>query len=400
MDKNNNKINEILLVYSHLNTGGIETLIVRMVKWLARNNYNVTLFLYQDRGHLLSEIEELDNLNVIVNNKSSKLIKHINIFFLINKYLKNKDFDLVYSFTPFSLLLSYLFKTKTRLSGVYHPLEYHNNYRKDIINSLYKVDANFADNLISMNTAVKESTEKHLEEKLNEYIFPIPINISKNNKILGSQKSKKLISIGRIVDFKTYNFYMVDVMEKLVDKYPDLTYHIYGYGSEENKLIKKIENSSVKGNIFFHGRIDYNKISEVLKESFCFIGMGTSLLESCSFGVPGITAIINDKKRITPGFFHSLPGYILGSESVYKKEFLIEEKIEEILKMDSKDYNKICQKSKEKAYKFDIDNVMNKFMNYTISCQEKDEINNEKKINFLKYFYLKLERKIKKSLLK
>ncbi|TDP11585.1 glycosyltransferase [Halanaerobium congolense] len=386
------EIKDILLVYPHLNTGGIETLIVRMVKWLSKNNYNVTLFL-QKGGHLLNEIQGLDNINIIIYEKPSRFIRYANMYFLINKYFKNKKFDLVYSFTPSSFLLSYLVSANIRLSGVYHPLAYDKS-RKSIVQSLYKVDANFSKKLIFMNKSVKNNTEKFLEKDLTDFIFPIPINIDNNNKLFGSINSKKIVSIGRITYFKTYNFYMIDVMEELVKKYPDYTYHIYGYGEDEEELKQKINNSLAKENIFFHGRISYNKIPNILNDCFAFVGMGTSLIESCSYGIPGITALVNDRNAETYGFFNKLPGYVVGSDIDGMKKYKVINKLEELINMNEEKYKSICISSKEKANEFDINNVMQKFMNDISSySKSKDSNGDYKKLNYFKYIYFCFRKK-------
>jgi len=291
--KNNINIKRILLIYGKLNTGGIEILIIRMIKWLCSNGYFVTLFLTDGQGELIDKLEGIDNLIILANDKYSahsksrlnkmilslpnKFFYELKIFYIYYLYFKNEKYDLIYSFNPETFIISYLFDGEKYLSGVYHPKTYYRKHRQKIIKYLDRLDHNYQNKIVFMNESVKYHTEKYFNSKLNGFIFPLPIAINETDRPIKEHfdfvryESNKIISIGRIVDFKTYNFYMIDIMESLHKEYPKIEYHIYGFGPLENQLIEKISNSSSRNVIFFHGGVKHNKMKDVLKDCFCFI---------------------------------------------------------------------------------------------------------------------------------
>ena len=169
-----------------------------------------------------------------------------------------------------------------------------------------------------MNESVKYNTEKYFHKKLKGGIFPLPVEILKKKEIIKGESdykgyySRKIISIARIVEFRPYIFYMVDIIESLVKDYPEIEYHIYGFGPLKEKLIAKINNSRCKKNIICHGKLKYSDMGNVLKDCFCFVGGGTSLIEACLFEIPGIVAISYDTEAKSDGFFYELPKYECG----------------------------------------------------------------------------------------
>jgi len=411
-EKNNNinGIKKILLVYSKLSTGGIETLIVRMIKWFCRNGYLVTLFLYGGEGELIKYLENLKNLTIVVNdhnsiyNKSilsrvllrlpSRLFCELQISYLHKKYLKNQKYDLIYSFNPESFIISYLFDGEIYLSGVYHPKVYYKESRQSIIKYLRSLDKDFTDKIIFMNESIKYNTEKHFHKKLKGGFFPLPVEIPERREILKGESeykryySNKIISIGRIVDFKTYNFYMVDIMKSLIKEYPEIEYHIYGFGPLKEKLIERIDKSDCKKNIFYHGKLNYSDMDNVLKDCFCFIGMGTSLIEACLFGIPGITAILHDAEAKSHGFLYELPKYECGGLKDNKNaKYKVERLIRGLLNMSEDEYKLISQKCRSKAEEFDIENIMLDFMEYINTLKRQPKI---KKASCMKLFILRL----------
>lgn len=409
--KNNiNGIKNILLVYGNLDTGGIETLIIRTIKWFCKNNYLVTLFLYNREGDLIKYLRNLKRLKIIVYdynsvyNKSflsknilklpSKFFYELQISYLDKRYLRSNKYDLIYSFDPYSFLISYLFNGKISLSGVYHPKAYYIGSNKRYEKYLGSHDKDFTDKLMFMSESVKHNIEKYFHKKLKGGIFPLPVKIPKRREVLKGElnykrfSSKKIISIGRIVDFKIYNFYMVDIIESLVKDYPEIEYHIYGYGALQNKLLEKIDKSTAKKNIFFHGKLNYSNMCDVLKDCFCFVGMGTSLIEACLFEIPGITAIAYDNKFKSHGFLYELPKYECGGLKDNKNpKYKVERLIRGLLNMPKDKYKLISQKCKTKAEEFDIENIMTDFMEYVNSLKEQPKI---KRASYIKLFILRL----------
>ncbi|MGI2327670.1 glycosyltransferase [Planococcus sp. YIM B11945] len=356
-------IKSIALIHRNMEYGGIETLIVRMVKWLCDNEFDVTLFLFSKGGPLLEQLEGVPNLKIVA--YENKLDSRFNSRFmtkLVSMKFKDK-FDFIYSFSPTSFLLSYMLPGNNRLSGVYHPETYHKDYMESLKRTLKLLDKDYYSKLVFMTPSVKIKTAERFKEPLNDYIFPLPIDLYEVEDNYGNYKSRRIVSIGRLTDFKTYNFYMVDIMERLIQVDPTFTYHIYGYGEDEEKLRERVNASSAKDHIFLHGKLKYEDIGKVMKDTFCFVGMGSSLIEACGYGVPGIAAKINDWDAITEGYFHQLPAYECGD--TFRDEFnvyKVEDLILQLMINPKEKYDQIANQCKEKIKEFESDSVMENFI--------------------------------------
>lgn len=338
-------------------------LVVRMVKWLSARGYNVTLFLFSSGGPLLRQLETVKGVTIIVDEDTTD--PSVNMW-LVTKMLRTRfedKFDLVYSFGPKSFLLSYLLPASKRLSGVYHPESYKQERTEKVIKTLKLIDPKFHTRLLFMNPSIQKMTEKAIGEPLNNSIFPMPLDFCSNSETQGNFESRRIVSIGRLAHFRTYNYYMIDIMEELIQLDPKFTYHIYGSGQDEDDLREKIANSPARDHIVMHG--DFATIGDkkrALQDTFCFVGMGVPLIEAAGCGIPGITAKINDPFGLTEGFLHQLPPYESGdSFSADSELFSVQTQIEKLLSSET-EYRKMSKRDRIKAREFESDHVMENFI--------------------------------------
>ncbi len=356
------RIKSIALVHKNMKPGGIETLIVRMAQWLSAHDYEVTLFLYSSGGPMLRHLESVKGVTIIVDEDTSD--PSINMWMATRMVRKRWDqkFDLVYSFDPHAFLMSYLLPAKKRLSGVYHPESYSSKGLLNVPKTLKLIDRTFYKKLLFMNPAIKNRTEKAIGEPLGNKIFPLPLDFLESTKTLGNHQSRRIVSIGLLAQFRTYNYYMVDVMEKLIQIDPEFTYHIYGTGQGEESLRKKIADSPARAHIFMHGKITNREKKYALQNTFCFVGTGVPLIEAAGSGIPAIVSKINDLSGLTEGYLHELPPFESGdSFSLQKDLFTVENRIEHLLESEI-EYRKISQIGRLKANEFESDHVMENFI--------------------------------------
>src|SRR5690606_32408125 len=133
-------------------------------------------------------------------------------------------------------LLSYLLPATKRMSGVYHPESYKQERMGGIVKTLKLIDPNFYKNLLFMNPSIKKMTEEAIGAPLDNAIFPMPLDFCGPTNSLCNFKSRRIVSIGQLAHFRTYNYYMVHIMEKLIKIDSEFTYHIYGAGQGEDDL--------------------------------------------------------------------------------------------------------------------------------------------------------------------
>jgi len=50
-------------------------------------------------------------------------------------------------------------------------------------------------------------------------------------------------------------------------------------------------------------KLDYEKFYDVLEDAFMFVGVGTTIIEVSSIGVPSLQACVSEKRQVTYVFF-------------------------------------------------------------------------------------------------
>ncbi|QMT16771.1 glycosyltransferase [Planococcus maritimus] len=358
-DKANGQVRKIALIHKHMKAGGVEALIVRMARWLSENDYQVSVYLYSSGGPLLKHLQQIKGINIIVRDNGKEPPLALSV---LNQLVRSEKYDLAYSFSPSSLLLSYALPAHVRLSGVYQPELYRLERNKKLIRALKTFDKEFHQKLVFMNPTVRRYTARALEIEVPEQFMPPPIEQAAPEQDYGSPHSRRIVSVGAIQAFTTHYAQVIELMEELIQIDPEFTYHIYGSGPDEARLRKSIRESEAKDHIFLHAMPHAGRLEEVLHDSFCFIGSGAVMIQACSFGIPGITSRANDAEALSEGYFHQLPPYEVG-ESYWEapETYEIGELVKNLLVSENA-YRKVAGRCKDKARQFEIDVVMHRFM--------------------------------------
>lgn len=353
------RIRKIALVHKHMKAGGIEALIVRMARWLATNGYSVTIYLYSNGGPLLRHLQQIDGLKVIVRDNGKEPPVDLAV---LNRLMRAEKYDLVYSFSPSGLLLSYAIPAHVRLSGVYQPETYKLERNRKMVRAIRTFDKNFHHKLVFMNPTVRRYTARALSAEMPEQFMPPPIEQGPEDLQLGSPHSRRIVSVGAIQQFSTHYAQVIELMEELIQIDPEFTYHIFGEGPDEARLLKSINESEAKDHIFLHSMPRSGMIKDVLADSFCFIGSGAIMIQACGSGIPGITSRTNDADALSEGYFYQLPPHEIG-ESFWEsaETYEIGELVKNLLVSENV-YRKAAERCKQKARKFEIDRVMWDFL--------------------------------------
>src|SRR5690606_9898442 len=81
-----------------------------------------------------------------------------------------------------------------------------------------------------------------------------------------------VVSVGRLVDFKKYNHWMIKLVSEMKDAAIDLQYHIYGDGPLEQSLRNFAVQLGVEGQVHFHGVLNYSDFDTTVAEFDVFVG--------------------------------------------------------------------------------------------------------------------------------
>ena len=141
-------------------------------------------------------------------------------------------------------------------------------------------------------------------------IVPIGIVKSSDAERVGNNfLTKKIVSIGNLNEFKTYNRHVISLMPELVKLDDSFRYVIYGSGSSEKTLKRQVQELGVEDYVLFKGSIPYTELKNVLSDTFLFVGSGTAIIEASSIGVPSVIGIESLNTADTYGFFYETIGY-------------------------------------------------------------------------------------------
>lgn len=386
---------KLVLILGTLTMGGIQTYLIRLSDELI-DKYDIT-FIFLTRKcneDLLSILNKNVQILYLDDFLFSRFLKKINIsainhmlkidFMKLKKVLKN--IDILHSVDSESNIVGYeLSKYYNCIftSSAYHPKEYvWNNefYFRKIQRNLYKELP--CNNIFYFNDKIRIENEKSLGRNVNVNIIPLGLNLDRYKRQKSSYKSNKIVSIGRLTYFKSYNknfIKSIDIINKELKT--NLEYHIYGDGILKAEL-KKIAMKQ-KSKIYFHGEIDYSKFPEVLENSYAFIGEGLALIEAASAGIPAIVGY-DSAENGCYGFFTQLKGYESGQKIPGQQIFDYLSIFKELSNINEHEYNELSQKMMKKAEKFNIKNTSKLMIDFF-----ENTINNNYfiKINYNRYFY-------------
>ncbi|MDA5192503.1 glycosyltransferase family 4 protein [Govanella unica] len=340
-----------ILMVNDLQIGGVETLIVRFSEFLKANGHEVTVYIIF--GKYDKELLE-----------RAKLFADVRIFnrkpyFIFGEIEELKKFDVIMNFGIHGFFHSLQIKGQEKaknIIGIYSSMEYawvskRKGYRQLFLEKI--LQSINSSNIISMSKEFLISHEKNIGVNwVGAKVIPIPLDVDKYKNLVRIEKRNKIISIGRLENFKTYIPQMIDIISELLRKGNDVEFHIYGDGELRSDIENKIKVKKLGNHIFMHGSVPYSKLSSVLSDAYIFIGMGTSLIEAAACGVPSIIAMERNEKPESIGFFHLHNDMNIGERNYDRPTKNISEIISDSLLWDDGTYEIASRESREKAARF------------------------------------------------
>jgi hypothetical protein len=200
---------------------------------------------------------------------------------------------------------------------VLHPQEFMMKEEKRHVHYLNRLLALLVgpSRLVFMNGQCRESHSAFFSRDLSaNAIVPVPID-RREARWTGHQESGalRIVAVGRIVDFKAYNFTLPRILTDLNHKGYKVTCDIFGYGAEEPKLVRTIQDAGAGHIVKFKGPIALEDFDSIVPNHDVFIGMGTAAVQAAQLGVPTILAIADDGNG-AHGFIHEAPFGNLGEQ--------------------------------------------------------------------------------------
>ncbi|HPQ09068.1 MAG TPA: glycosyltransferase family 4 protein [Bacteroidia bacterium] len=208
--------------------------------------------------------------------KCKKQFKKIDIFHL----------HVSYPFAVFTYLLELLNIKKWILSEHWSGYTFKDNsFNK--LNSLLKFLLTKRLNRFQKISVISNYLKVEMQKRFHfsdEKIIIIP-NVLKVPEFIPEKKLNsnkfKLLTISNLVNYPKNISFLIKMISELSKEYPDIILNVYGDGKDREKLMELAEKlGSLNKNIFFKGKIDNDKISDVYFNHHAFILL--SLFETFS----------------------------------------------------------------------------------------------------------------------
>jgi glycosyltransferase involved in cell wall biosynthesis len=361
---------KILLLNNCKEMNGTHSVIYRLCKQLSLDGQEV--YIYHFGGRASRFIPDILHY-----------VKVIYLKDLIFKRAKKININVIFTPTLNTFLLATYLKDKffndaKILMGIYHPrqLLHRGCDTKAIVRVVDNIIGNIDKrNIMFMSEVVKRAHEEIFNISFSESeILPVPMD-SVVFRERAMPKIKKIVSIGRLVDFKKYPYHVIEVIAELWQEGIEYYYDIYGEGEFSIELQALIDKLNVAPYVKLRGSISFDKINEVLKDAYLFIGMGTSIIQACSYGVPSFVAYDSYSldEASTYGFYHDITGYEVGEIREDLTRVLLIDSLRSAAQLTPEEYTQLVHKAYQKADLFSSDKVTQKFyqiVNHASSTQK------------------------------
>lgn len=168
-----------------------------------------------------------------------------------------------------------------------------------------------ASNVIFFNESSRDNYDIYFKDQSYMNAPVLPIGIAMDQPPIPPPKTlgQRIVSIGNLTGFKTYNRHMIGVVAALRKRFPDIQYDIYGVGPAASELTGLIERMGVRGQVTLRGALEYGRLREVVAGCDLFVGSGTALVEAAALGRPALIGIESVQEPETYGYLSNARGY-------------------------------------------------------------------------------------------
>jgi len=363
---------KLLFIKDEFGLGGVETLIMRLSELLVRDGHNVCVLTsepYPGSLDVLPKSVQVIALGINYNRAYGSFVSKSGL-----KAVASFSPDIVFStsFRDFWVACDIAARLRTNpkvLVGVYVDKEYcpvRSRWSLGIGTHLvrYAFDRCIPDeSKLFMSRTVRRNHERSYNRSMScSSVCVLPIDVLKYRLVARNPCRTRIVSVGRLVDFKTYNLYMLDVVRSLREAGIPVTWDVYGTGPLLKEMQRKALRWGLCDSVLFHGAIPYEQFGDIMCSAGVFVGMGTALLEAAACGVPSIVAVPHEVEGRTYGWVYDLPLGNVGEWQDTSPTQMISNLIENLIGMTEFEYSKECKKSQDYVRIYDQHAVYNDFL--------------------------------------
>lgn len=357
---------KLLIVNLHLDIGGVETLLTRLIPIFKEKGIEVTLLL----------IRRKCNPELMAKLDGSCTIRFLDELFPFSKKKINdrlgEKFDLVFCTISYALIIGgWLVKRAGLGYPKFVPAVFQTQiYCEDSDAYYWRLTRHLVAKEIAPGSMIfgnSASRDIHAQKLGVDYsksaVVRLFVDVDKYQfKYRQDIPRKKIVSIGKVISYKTYNFTMLDVMSSLLREGHEVEWHVYGDGPQLAELAETVKQRKLEGQVVLHGALPYSKFESVLADAFLFVGSGTSLIEAAACGVPSLTTIEYSETPISYGFISEIVGFDMIEPGLDMPTHLLGDKIKFLLECDPASYREVQDACLQKARQYSGDSVIADYM--------------------------------------
>ncbi len=294
-------------IYRNFTVGGNETLIIRIASYLSKNGLkgclvHETISPEIERDVQLSGLKKVkieswsvrEIISRIRNNHCLILTFRIQTYFLISNALRGCHV-LMYCVHPYHLTFDNERDGLAKKAKMFVFFE-------------IMMDGIRSGTIIFMDDDSRKIVERkyriHISKKL-VYLLPYEDSQKLKTWAVNGTRCRKILSVCRAdFPFKGYVMGLADAVKKLHDEGENIYLHIVSSGKDISVLKKKIEGFDY---IQLTEGLPYEQLETAYLEADIYAGMGQTILEAASYGVPAIVADANTMDFTVAGYFHNNP---------------------------------------------------------------------------------------------
>lgn len=353
---------KIAIVNQHFHIGGVETFLLSLIRQLKQQGHDVHVYLLESdsKNSLLPDLLALGALVAPFDSLNGKFDRNscFDIALVTNT---NTFFETVRKLTLRNFVVGRL------VVGVYQtrmycldrgPLNLHNRLIRQLFARMPVA------NVIFGNDACRDEHTLTAPIMANAPLVPLIVDGGKFSRRLTRDPNApmRIVSIGRLDHFKTYNLTMPDVLQRLIKRGYDVSWDVYGSGPLRARMSQRIEELGLFDHVRLLGNIDYKTIPSVLDGAFAFVGSGLSMMEAAACGVPSLPAIEYDNLPETFGFPHEISGISFFEPGLKLPRYDLADKLETLIRATPSEYEAIGDAGREKMSSFFPESVARSYI--------------------------------------
>lgn len=284
------------------NYGGIETLMIRMARWLKENGYSSVILTDSERKadpDLLRELQR-DSAVFSIPFRGYRNLSLHDFAIRTDERLK----VIVFSYPGYLIADEIRRQVKKSQILFYDPHQYGLILEFYVSNPLLKKAAHIwakhlvrrmdrQQELVYMDGLCMERTARTYGcSSRPDLVIPLAMKLHHfdREKTLETYGRKEfhILTVSRMeFPFKGYVIGLIGLFEQLCRQYPGLHLQLVGDGSNQKELKNRLGHlePDIRKRVHWHGNVPYEKLGSYFEKANLYIGMGTTVLDAANHGI-------------------------------------------------------------------------------------------------------------------